>query len=348
MWNRIKSLFTNDIGIDLGTANTLVYVKDRGIVMREPSVVAVQTGTHRVLAVGKEAKRMLGATPGNIVAIRPMKSGVIADFDITEKMLRHCIENVQRTSRKLRKPRAVVAVPGDITEVEKRAVKDSAIRAGAREVFMIEEPMAAAIGVGLPVSEPDASMIVDIGGGTTDVALISLAGIVYSKSVRVGGDEMDNAIMMHMRNRYNLLIGERTAEEIKIQIGSAYKLEQELKYEVKGRDVVRGRPATLEITSQEIREDALNDVVTKIVDSVSRCLENAPGELSADLVDRGMVLAGGGALLTGIDRRISDMTGLPVHLADDPLSAVAEGTGRVLDELEWLSRASVPGGSRPR
>jgi len=348
MWNKIKNYFTNDIGIDLGTANILVYAKDRGILLREPSVVAVQEGTRRVLAVGEEAKRMLGRTPGNIIAVRPMKSGVIADFDITEKMIRYCIAKVNSQRRKFRKPRAVIAVPGDITEVEKRAVKESAMHAGARQVFMIEEPMAAAIGVGLPVSEPAGSMIVDIGGGTTDVALISLAGIVYSKSVRVGGDEMDNAIMSHMRNRYNLLIGERTAEDIKIKIGSAYRLEHELTYEVKGRDLVKGRPLTLEITSQEIREDALNDVVTKIVDSVAHCLENAPPELAADLVDRGMMLAGGGALLTGIDRRIQEMTQLPVHLADDPLSAVAEGTGRVLDELEWLSRTSVPDARKSR
>ena len=340
MWGKIKNIFTNDIGIDLGTANTLVFVKDRGIVLREPSVVAVQAGTHRVLAVGEEAKRMLGVTPGNIVAIRPMKSGVIADFDITEKMIRYCIAKIN--VHKLRKPRAVIAVPGDITEVEKRAVKDSAIRAGAREVFMIEEPMAAAIGVGMPVTEPAGSMIVDIGGGTTDIALISLAGIVYSKSVRVGGDEMDRAIIEHMKDRYNLLIGERMAEDIKIKIGSAYKLEQELTYEVKGRDLVKGRPITLEITSQEIREEALNDVVTEIVFSVTRCLENAPPELSADLVDRGMMLAGGGSLLTGIDRRIAEMTQLPVHVADDPLSAVAEGAGRVLDQIEWLSKAAVP------
>ena len=346
MWGKIKNIFTNDIGIDLGTANTLVFVKDRGIVLREPSVVAVQAGTHRVLAVGEEAKRMLGVTPGNIVAIRPMKSGVIADFDITEKMIRYCIAKIN--VHKLRKPRAVIAVPGDITEVEKRAVKDSAIRAGAREVFMIEEPMAAAIGVGLPVTEPAGNMIVDIGGGTTDIALISLAGIVYSKSVRVGGDEMDNAIITHMRNRYNLLIGERTAEDIKVRIGSAYKLEKELEYEVKGRDVVKGRPITLTINSQEIREEALNDVITKIVDSVSRVLENAPPQIAADLTDRGMMLAGGGALLTGIDRRIAEHTQLPVHLADDPLSAVAEGTGRVLDELGWLARNTVPDSKRAR
>ena len=340
MWNKIRNFFTSDIGIDLGTANTLVYLKDRGIVMREPSVVAIQEGTRRVLAVGEDAQKKLGRTPGNIIAVRPMKMGVIADIDITEKLLRHLITGVNK--HKLRKPRTVIAVPGDITEVEKRAVKDSALRAGAREVFMIEEPMAAAIGTGLPVSDPTASMIVDIGGGTTDVALISLAGIVYSRSVRVGGDDMDIAIQTYMRNQYNLLIGERTAEDIKIKIGSAYKLEQELTYEVKGRDVVKGRPHTLIISSEEIREGALNEVITKIVDSVQQALENAPPELSADLVDRGLMMAGGGALLTGIDRRIAECTQLPVHLADDPLTAVAEGTGRVLDELEWLARTTTP------
>lgn len=340
MWSKLKNLFGNDIGIDLGTANTLVYVKDRGIVLREPSVVAVDVNTKRVLEVGEAAKRMLGCTPASIVAIRPMKSGVISDYDITEKMIRYCI--AKASVHKLRKPRVIIAVPGDITGVEKRAVKACALHAGARQVFMIEEPMAAAIGTGLPVQEPAANMIVDIGGGTTDVALISLSGIVYRKSVRVGGDEMDMAIITHMRNRYNLQIGERTAEDIKKKIGSAYKLEHELTYEVKGLDVVKGRPLTLTISSQEIREDALNDVVTKIVDSVARCLENAPPELSADLVDRGIVLAGGGALLTGIDRRIGEMTQLPVHLADDPLSAVAEGTGRALDELETLYRTMSP------
>ena len=341
MWNKLRNFFTSDLGIDLGTANTLVYLKERGIVLREPSVVAIQEGTRRVLAVGEDAKKMLGRTPGNIIAVRPMKNGVIADIDITEKLLRHCITSTNK--HKLRKPRAVIAVPGDITEVEKRAVKDSAIRAGAREVYMIEEPMAAAIGTGLPVSEPTASMVVDIGGGTTDVALISLAGVVYSRSVRVGGDDMDVAIQTYMRNSYNLLIGERTAEDIKIKIGSAYKLEQELTYEVKGRDVVKGRPQTLAITSEEIRESALNEVLTKIVDSVQSALENAPPELSADLVDRGLMMAGGGALLTGIDRRIAEATQLPVHIAEDPLTAVAEGTGRVLDQIEWLARTSQPG-----
>ena len=344
MWNKFQGLFTNDIGIDLGTANTLVYVKNRGIVIREPSVVAIQEGTKRVLAVGEEAKRMLGRTPGNIVAIRPMKSGVIADFEITETMIRHFINKVNKG--KLRKPRVVIAVPGDITEVEKRAVKDSAIHAGARDVYLIEEPMAAAIGVGLPVYEPTGNMIVDIGGGTTDVALISLAGIVYAKSVRVGGDEMDNVIVQYMRRVYNLMIGERTAEELKIKIGSAYPLPEEQVMEVKGRDLVAGLPKTLNISSDEIRE-ALQEPVSQIVDAIRICLEKCPPELSADLVDRGMVLAGGGSMLTGLDRLIADTTGLPVHMADDPLTAVAEGTGVVLDELDWLSEVAV-GGSRRR
>ena len=336
MWNKFQGLFTNDIGIDLGTANTLVYVKDRGIVIREPSVVAIQEGTKRVLAVGEEAKRMLGRTPGNIVAIRPMKSGVIADFEITEKMIRYFINKVN--SHKLRKPRVVIAVPGDITEVEKRAVKDSAERAGARDVYLIEEPMAAAIGVGLPVQEPAGNMIVDIGGGTTDVALISLAGIVYAKSVRVGGDEMDNVIVQYMRRVYNLMIGERTAEELKIKIGSAYPLPEEKVMDVKGRDLVAGLPKTLTISSEEIRE-ALQEPVSQIVDSIRICLEKCPPELSADLVDRGMVLAGGGSLLTGIDRLIADTTGLPVHMADDPLTAVAEGKERLAnvdDDGVWF------------
>ncbi len=338
MWSRFLSLFSNDIGIDLGTANTLVYVKDRGIVLREPSVVAVQTGTKRVLAVGQDAKRMLGRTPGDIQAIRPMKAGVIADFDITEAMLRHFIAKVQNR-RKIVRPRIIIAVPSDITEVEKRAVKDSATRAGAREVFLIEEPMAAAIGVGLPIQEPAGNMIVDIGGGTTEVALISLAGIVFSRSVRVGGDQMDECIMQYMKRVYNLMIGERTAEEIKITMGSAYPVGEETTMEVKGRDLVAGLPKTLTITSEETRE-ALQEPVSAIIDAIRITLERCPPELSADLVDRGMVLAGGGSLLKGIDKLIAEQTGLPVHIADDPLSAVAEGTGVVLNELGFLRRTA--------
>ncbi|MCC5847208.1 MAG: rod shape-determining protein [Verrucomicrobia bacterium] len=335
MISRLFGLFSNDIGIDLGTANTLVYAKDRGIVLREPSVVAIQASTNRVLAVGEEAKRMLGRTPGNIVAIRPLRAGVIADFDITEAMLKYFIRKVH--NKRMMKPRVIIAVPSGITEVEKRAVKESAERAGAREVYLIEEPMAAAIGVGLPVQEPAGNMIVDIGGGTTEVALISLAGIVFSRSVRVGGDEMDEAIIQYMKRVYNLMIGERTAENIKMDIGSAYPMEEEVTMEVKGRDQVNGLPKTLMVTSEEIR-DALQEPVSTIVEAVRITLERCPPELSADLVDRGLVLAGGGALLRGLDTLIAEQTGLPVHVADDPLSAVAEGTGVVLHEINLLKR----------
>ncbi len=337
MWSKICNLFSNDIGIDLGTANTLVYVKDRGIVLREPSVVAIQNGTKRILAVGDEAKRMLGRTPGNIVAHRPMKNGVIADFDVTEAMIRHFIKRARTTW--LVKPRVIIAVPGDITEVEKRAVEEATRHAGAREVHLIEEPMAAAIGVGLPVTEPTANMIVDIGGGTCDVAIISLAGIVYSKSVRTGGDAMDECIVRYMQRVYNLMIGERTAEEIKITIGSAYPPAKEKTMEVKGRDLVAGLPKTLKVTSEEIRE-ALQEPISAIVDTVRIALEKCQPELSADLVGSGMVLAGGGALLYGLDKLISEQTGLPVHLADDPLSAVAEGTGEYLKVFNEVKRTS--------
>jgi rod shape-determining protein MreB len=337
MISRLFGLFSNDIGIDLGTANTLVYAKDRGIVLREPSVVAIQASTNRVLAVGEEAKRMLGRTPGNIVAIRPLRAGVIADFDITEAMLKYFIRKVH--NKRMMKPRVIIAVPSGITEVEKRAVKESAERAGAREVYLIEEPMAAAIGVGLPVQEPAGNMIVDIGGGTTEVALISLAGIVFSRSVRVGGDEMDEAIIQYMKRAYNLMIGERTAENIKLDIGSAFPMEEEVTMEVKGRDQVNGLPKTLMVTSEEIR-DALMEPVATIVEAVRITLERCPPELSADLVDRGLVLAGGGALLRGLDTLIAEQTGLPVHVADDPLSAVAEGTGVVLHEINLLRKNS--------
>ena len=334
MFNKLKSgFFASDIGIDLGTANTLVYVKDRGIVVREPSVVAIRADTKKILAVGDEAKRMLGRTPGYVVAIRPMKSGVIADFEVTEAMIRYFIHKVNRN--RFRKPRVMIAVPSDITEVEKRAVKDSALNAGARDVFTIEEPMAAAMGVQLPVQDPAANMIVDIGGGTTEVALISLSGIVFAKSVRVGGDEMDDCIMQYLRRVYNLMIGERTAEEIKIKLGSAYPMGREVTMEVRGRDLVAGLPKTFTVTSEEIRE-ALQEPVSQIVDAVRICLEKCPPELSADLVDRGMVLAGGGALLTGLDKLLAEQTGLPVHLSDDPLSAVAEGTGIALNEFDFL------------
>jgi rod shape-determining protein MreB and related proteins len=324
----IFGYFSNDIGIDLGTANTLVYVKDKGIVLREPSVVALDTNTRKVRAVGDEAKRMLGRTPGNITAIRPMKDGVIADFDVTEAMLRYFIRKVSNSAFRA-PPRVVIAIPSGITEVEKRAVKESAMHAGARDVITIPEPMAAAIGVGLPIDEPAANMIVDIGGGTTEVA------IVFSKSIRVAGDELDLAIINYMKRAYNLLIGERTSEEIKMRVGSAYPLEEELTMEVKGRDSVAGLPKTIHITSQEIRE-ALADTIAAIVDAVRVTLERCPPELSADLVDRGFVMAGGGALIRGIDRLLSEKTGLPVTVSEDPLSAVANGTGAVLNDLSWL------------
>lgn len=334
----LKALFSNDIGIDLGTANSLVYVRDQGIVLREPSVVAIQAGTKNVLAVGDEAKRMIGRTPGNIIAIRPMKDGVIADFEITEAMLRHFIQKVQH--RKLISPRVVVAVPSGITEVERRAVKDSATHAGAREVYLIEQPMASAIGVGLPVHEPAGNMIVDIGGGTTEIAIISLAGVVFSRSLRVGGDEFDETLISHMKRTYNLLIGERTAEEIKIKIGSAFPLEQELTLEVKGRDLSAGLPKTITITSEEVRE-ALKEPLSSIVESIRITLERCPPELAADLIDRGIVLAGGGGLLRNIDCLVAQETGLPVHIADDPLTAVCEGTGRVLQEMAFLKRVAT-------
>jgi rod shape-determining protein MreB and related proteins len=338
MFSWLLGYFSNDIGIDLGTANTLVYIKDRGIVLREPSVVAIQQGSSRVLAVGEEAKRMLGRTPGNIVAIRPMKAGVIADFEVTEAMLRYFIRKAHNRKWVIR-PRIIISVPSGITEVEKRAVKDSATHAGAREVYLIEEPMAAAIGVGLPVQEPAGNMIVDMGGGTTEVAIISLAGIVLSRSVRVGGDEMDEAIVQYLKRVYNLMIGERTAEEIKITIGSGYPLGEEMSMEVKGRDLVAGLPKTLTITSEEIRE-ALQEPVSAIVEAIRITLERCPPELSSDLVDRGIVLAGGTSQLRGLDKLIAEQTGLPVHVAEDPLSAVAEGTGVVLHELNFLRKVS--------
>lgn len=338
MFSWLLGYFSNDIGIDLGTANTLVYVKDRGIVLREPSVVAIQQGSNRVLAVGEEAKRMLGRTPGTIVAIRPMKAGVIADFEVTEAMLRYFIRKAHNRKWVVR-PRIIISVPSGITEVEKRAVKDSATHAGAREVYLIEEPMAAAIGVGLPVQEPAGNMIVDMGGGTTEVAIISLAGIVLSRSVRVGGDEMDEAIVQYLKRVYNLMIGERTAEEIKIQIGSAYPLNEEVSMEVKGRDLVAGLPKTLTITSEEIRE-ALQEPVSAIIEAIRITLERCPPELSSDLVDRGLVLAGGTSQLRGMDKLIAEQTGLPVHVAEDPVSAVAEGSGVVLHELNFLRKVS--------
>lgn len=339
IFDTILGLFSTDMGIDLGTANTLVYVKGRGIVLCEPSVVAIQQGNSTPLAVGEEAKNMLGKTPGNIIAIRPLKDGVIADFEVTECMLRYFITKVHNRRRMIA-PRVVISVPSGITEVEKRAVRDSAERAGARTVYLIEEPMAAAIGVGLPIQEPAGNMVVDIGGGTTEVAVISLSGIVYCKSVRVGGDEFDEAIIQYLKRAYNLLIGERTAERIKIQIGSAYPLKEELTMEVKGRDLVAGLPKTITINSEEIRE-ALLEPLSTIVDAVRITLEKCPPELAADLVDRGIVMAGGGSLLRGIDKLISEETGLPVHVAEDPLSAVALGTGKALDHIDMLHRIAL-------
>ena len=339
MFNFFFSLFSNDMGIDLGTATTLVYVKGQGIVLCEPSVVAIMKNSHTVLAVGTEAKRMLGRTPGNIVAIRPMKDGVIADFEITEDMLRYFIKKIHNRKVFVR-PRMVIAIPSGITEVEKRAVKDSAEHAGAREVYLIEEPIAAAIGVGLPIEEPAGNMIIDIGGGTTEIAVISLAGIVFSRSIRIGGDELDEAIIEHLKKTYNLMVGERTAEDIKIKIGSAYPLEQELTMEVRGRDLVAGLPKTITISSEEIRE-AIAGPVSAILEATRMTLERTPPELSSDLIERGIVLAGGGSQLRGIDKLISEETGLPVHIAEDPTTAVALGTCKVLSEIKYLRKVTV-------
>ncbi|MGB9730575.1 MULTISPECIES: rod shape-determining protein [Calditerrivibrio] len=339
IFDRLLNMFSNDLAVDLGTANTLIYVKGKGIVCSEPSVVAINNDTKEILAVGSEAKSMLGRTPANIVAIRPMKDGVISNFEITEKMLRYFITKVNNRKSFVR-PRIIVAVPSGVTQVEKRAVKDSAIQAGAREVYIVEEPMAAAIGAGLPIQEPSGNMIVDIGGGTTEVAVISLSGIVYANSVRVGGDEMDEAIVNYIKRNYNLLIGTSTAEKIKMEIGSAYRLEEEMSIEIKGRDLLNGIPKTVEITDSEIRE-ALSDAVSKIVDAVKSALEKTPPELSADIVDRGIVLSGGGALLKGLDKKLADETGLPIIVADDPLKAVAYGAGKVLDELDLLKKVCI-------
>ncbi|MBR2904297.1 MAG: rod shape-determining protein [Lentisphaeria bacterium] len=339
-FQKLARFFSCDIGIDLGTANFLVYMKDRGIVISEPSVVAFKTKTNEVMAVGTEAKRMLSRVPQNIAAIRPMKYGVIADFKVTEAMLRHFIRRAKTlvpTRKRLYKPRVLIAVPSGITEVERMAVKDSAERAGASDIFLIEEPMAAAIGVGLPVSEPCGSMIVDIGGGTTEVAIISLAGIVISKSVRVGGDEMDQAIIQHMKREYNLIIGEPTAEAIKIQIGSAYPvLPEETTMEVKGRDAFTSLPKAIKVSSKAIRS-ALQEPVNSIVGAVRSTLERCPPELAGDIMDHGIILAGGGSMLKGLDRLIQEELHISAHVAEDPLKAVANGTGIVLQEMDMMA-----------
>jgi rod shape-determining protein MreB len=338
----LYGLFSNDLAIDLGTATTLIYVKGKGIVSCEPSVVAVARdarGDKRVLAVGREAKEMLGRTPGNIEAIRPLRDGVIADFEITEAMLRYFITRAQNR-RSWVKPRIIICVPFGITEVEKRAVKESAESAGAREVFLIEEPMAAAIGAGLPITEPSGNMVVDIGGGTTEVAVISLAGIVYSQSVRVGGDKMDEAIVAYMKRKYNLAIGEQTAERIKISIANAYPPEELLTMEVKGRDMVAGVPKTVVVNSDEMRE-ALAEPINAIVEAVLLALERTPPELAADIVDKGVVLTGGGALLKNLDVLLREETGLPVMVSDDPISAVVLGSGKTLDHIHLLREVTI-------
>jgi len=339
IFDSILGFFSNDLAVDLGTANTVVFVKGKGIVLREPSVVAIHNETKEVLAVGSEAKQMLGRTPGNIVAIRPMRDGVIANFEITEAMIKYFIRKVHNRKTLVR-PRVVIGVPSGITQVEKRAVRDSAASAGAREVYLMEEPMAAAIGVGLPIANPTGNMIVDIGGGTTEVAVISLSGIVYSRSVRIAGDEMDEAIINYIKRKYNLLIGERTSEEIKIKIGSAYPMEEKQEMEIKGRDLVAGIPKVLIINDEEIRE-ALAEPVSTIVETVKIALERTPPELAADIVDRGIVMAGGCSMLKGLDLLLREETGLPIILAEDPLSAVALGTGKALDELELLKKVSI-------
>ncbi len=333
--------FARDLGIDLGTANTLVHVKGRGIVLVEPSVVAIQRDTGEILAVGEEAKQMIGRTPGNIVAVRPMKDGVIADFDITQSMLRYFINRALGKRYFFVRPRVVISVPTGVTAVEERAVREAALQAGAKEAYLIEEPMAAAIGAGLPVHEPTGNMIVDVGGGTTEVAVISLGGIVTSRSIRVAGDEMDEAIVQYVKRVYNLMVGERTAEDIKIKIGSAIWNGEHETYEVRGRDLVTGLPKTVTITSEEVQQ-ALAEPVASIVEAIKTCLEKTPPELAADIMDRGIVLAGGGSLLRNLDKLVSKETGIPVFRAEEPLYAVALGTGKVLEDLDVLRRVLLP------
>ena len=339
IFDSVFGLFSNDLAVDLGTANTLVYVKGKGVVLSEPSVVAIQKNSKNVIAVGKEAKRMLGRTPGGIEAIRPMKDGVIANFEMAEAMLRYFIRKVHNRKTLVR-PRVIVCVPSGITQVEKRAVRDSALQAGAREIYIIEEPMAAAIGAGLPIQDPSGNMVVDIGGGTTEVAVISLSGIVYSGSVRVGGDEMDECIAQHIKRKYNLMIGESTSEQIKIAIASAYPLPEPRTIEVKGRDLVAGVPKTLVINDEEMR-NCLAEPISSIVDIVKMALERTPPELAADIVDRGIVLAGGGSLLTGLDCLLREETKLPILYSEDPLSCVVLGAGKILDEIDLLKKISL-------
>jgi rod shape-determining protein MreB len=341
MLDAFLGLFSRDIGIDLGTANTLVHVRDRGIVISEPSVVAIETRTKRVLAIGAEAKRMVGRTPANIVAVRPLRDGVISDFDVTEQMIKYFVHRVHDRVGLIPRPRMLLGIPSGVTEVEKRAVRDAAFNAGARWARLIEEPMAAAIGAGLPVAEPSGSLIVDVGGGTTEVAVISLGGIVISRSIRVGGDEMDQDIVSFARREFNLLVGERTAEDIKIAIGSAHPGEfDERQVTLRGRDLLTGLPRSVEISADQVRE-AIEPSVQQIVDTIKDTIEETPPELVADIMDQGIVLAGGGALLQGLDRRVADATQMPVHVAEDPLTCVVRGTGKVLEELDSMERTLV-------
>ena len=336
-----KSLFgfgkmTKDMGIDLGTANTLVYIKGQGIVVREPSVVAIRDDSKEVLAVGEEAKRMIGRTPGNIVAIRPMKDGVIADFDVTQSMLSYFIQKAA-AKKGVVSPRIAICVPFGVTEVEKRAIEEAARTAGAKDAFLIEEPMAAAIGAGLRIEEPEGNMVVDIGGGTSEIAIISLGGIVTAKSIRLGGDELDEAIVNYVKKEYNLMIGERTAEDVKIKIGSAYKEEKEVEMEIRGRDLISGLPKTMQISSSEVR-DALRDPVNSIVDGIKSTLEKTPPELASDIMENGIMLTGGGALLKGLDKLVKEETGMPVKIAENPLDCVAIGTGKSVEDQEIFEK----------
>ncbi len=339
MFNFLSRYFSHDLAIDLGTASTLIYIKGQGIVLNEPSVVTLETHSKKILAVGEEAKKMVGRTPGNLTSIRPMRDGVIADFDMTEQMLRHFIQKVHPKGTLVR-PRIIIGVPSRITQIEQRAVKESAELAGAREVYLIEEPVAAAIGAGLPITEPSGNMVVDIGGGTTDIAVISLGGIVYSESVRIAGDQIDGAIMNHLKREYSLLIGEHMAEKIKMEIGSAFPFQEKKQMAVKGRDIVSGIPRTIFIDDEEIR-NALQDCIATIVSAVRLALEHTPPELAGDIIDHGIVLTGGGSLLNGLDDRLREETALPIVTVDDPLSSVVLGVGKTLEELSLLRKVST-------